>query len=156
MIYHETYHGKELQTGSLSEPLLYGRLFSVCHAYILLTIFSETLAANSSDTEASAVAVRKICVGWFQNARDRSGGRSKRRLTCPKMPLVIIISKNFILYLPAGTEQREFANGKWNMIKCLQHFRNCYFSIQFYIHHLVVLPFLGKYVIRLRWWLKRG
>ncbi|CAL8071475.1 unnamed protein product [Calicophoron daubneyi] len=111
MTSQDTYHGKKRPTGCLSELLLYGRLFSACHAYILLTISSETLAANSSDPEANAVAIRKICLGWFQNARDKSGGRSKRRYTCPKMPLVIIISLHFILYFPAGTEQGECVSG---------------------------------------------
>ncbi|CAL8076531.1 unnamed protein product [Calicophoron daubneyi] len=54
----------------------------------LWAVIFETLAANSSDPEANAVAIRKICLGWFQNARDKSGGRSKRRYTCPKMPLL--------------------------------------------------------------------
>ncbi|CAL8073822.1 unnamed protein product [Calicophoron daubneyi] len=54
----------------------------------LWAVIFETLAAKSSDPGACSFSIRKICIGWFQNARDRSGGRSKRRYTCPKMPLL--------------------------------------------------------------------
>ncbi|CAL8105745.1 unnamed protein product [Calicophoron daubneyi] len=58
----------------------------------LWAIILETLAECYPDRESSITSIRQQCVAWFQNARDRRGGRSKRRYTCPNMPLVIMTS----------------------------------------------------------------
>ncbi|CAL8070208.1 unnamed protein product [Calicophoron daubneyi] len=55
----------------------------------LWAVVLDTLSSGSSDQDCSFVTIRKACMGWFQNARDRCGGRSKRRMTMPKMPLVM-------------------------------------------------------------------
>ncbi|CAL8075855.1 unnamed protein product [Calicophoron daubneyi] len=54
----------------------------------LWAIILETLSGTSNDPDSSAIAIRRTCIAWFQNARDRSGGRSKRRFTEPHMPLL--------------------------------------------------------------------
>ncbi|CAL8091536.1 unnamed protein product [Calicophoron daubneyi] len=54
----------------------------------LWAVILETLTSSSGDPEASNVAIRRTCIAWFQNARDRNGGRVKRKYTFPKMPLL--------------------------------------------------------------------
>ena len=54
------------------------------------------MAANCTDREDSVLAIRQTCVAWLRNARDRVGGRTRRRYTCPKMPLV---SMTYIKYI---------------------------------------------------------
>ncbi|CAL8106217.1 unnamed protein product [Calicophoron daubneyi] len=58
----------------------------------LWAIILETLAECYTDRENSITSIPNQCVAWFQNARDRRGGRSKRRYTCPDMPLAIMTS----------------------------------------------------------------
>ncbi|CAL8072427.1 unnamed protein product [Calicophoron daubneyi] len=53
----------------------------------LWAIILKTLAECYTDRESSITFIRQQCVAWFQNARDRRGGRSKRRYTCPNIPL---------------------------------------------------------------------
>ncbi|CAL8068952.1 unnamed protein product [Calicophoron daubneyi] len=61
----------------------------------------DTLAANSTERESSANSIRQTCVAWFQNARDRRGGRTRKRHTCPQMPLVNMTFIKFIYCLTA-------------------------------------------------------
>ncbi|CAL8088685.1 unnamed protein product [Calicophoron daubneyi] len=62
----------------------------------LWALICEILAASDTDREKRAVANRHACAAWFQNARKRSGGRSKRRYTCPEVPLVIMTPIKFM------------------------------------------------------------
>ncbi|CAL8068037.1 unnamed protein product [Calicophoron daubneyi] len=56
---------------------------------------------SCTDRDTSVFLIRRACVAWFHNARDRRGGRSRRRYTCLKMPLVIVTSTKFLYHLSA-------------------------------------------------------
>ena len=122
MSYPDKCPGKVHPKGFHLEQHACGILFWVSHKHSFITVLSDTMAANCTDRENSVVTIRQTCVAWFQNARDRRGGRSRWRYTCPKMPLVSMRSVKFIYWLSAGTKGRKHffggANSK-NVKKCV-------------------------------------
>ncbi|CAL8068029.1 unnamed protein product [Calicophoron daubneyi] len=70
----------------------------------LWKIILETLAGSCTDRESSVEFIRRTCVAWFQNARDRRGGRSRRRYTYPTMPLLKANKENISLKVEETTQ----------------------------------------------------